>query len=245
MRELMGEVATEPGTGSVPSEAAQDAAPAIDHEPGGHRGVALLLGAAAILAAVVGARATALASDATDLWQSALRTEVKRSAGALKDVQYLYQVEVPPVVVILGGRLQEAELRAAAANATGEAARILTMEAEIQAGLVGAIEPNYELATNSAYALPGGGVDIGLRLADIRGQAPDLVALDPDAIQGAGDAKGAKASSMTIALLPLGLAALLGALAQPFARRGRLLLVLGASALGVGVAIATVVEVLG
>jgi hypothetical protein len=241
----MDEAATEPGTKSVASAAAPEAATVIEPEPGSHRWVALLLGAAAILAAIIGARATALASDATDQWQSALRTEIKRSAGALKDIEYLYQVEVPPVVVILGGRLQEAELRGAAANATGEAARILGMEADIQAGLVAAVEPNYELATNRAYALPGGGVDIGLRLADIRGQAPDLVALDPDVIQQAGDRMGTKASSMTVALLPLGLAALLGALAQPFARRGRLLLALGASALGVGVAIAAVVEVLG
>ncbi len=64
----------------------------------------------AIVAAIVGARATALSSDAGDAWQSALRTEGKRSAGALHEISYLYQVEVPPVFTIIGGRLQEAEL---------------------------------------------------------------------------------------------------------------------------------------
>jgi hypothetical protein len=210
-----------------------------------HRGVALLLGAVAIVAALVGARATALSSDAGDAWQSALRTEVKRSAGALHDISYLYQVEVPPVFTIIGGRMQEAELRSAAANTGGEAARVLTMEADVQAGLVKAIEGSYKLATNDAYALPSGGVDIGLRLADLRNQAPDMVALDPDVIQATGDALGTKGSSMTIALMPLGFAALFGALAEPFRRRRRALLVLGTAASGLGLIIAGVVEVLG
>ena len=224
---------------------ASDGQPASGQPGGeGHRGVAVLLGMAAILAAIVGVRATGLSSDASDGWQSAVRTEVKRSAGALSDIRYLYQSEVPPVVTILATRLREAELRAAAAKATGAAADALTNEADVAAGVLAAISPAYELGTHPAYALPGGGVNLGLRLADLRGQNPDLVALDPDAIQAAGDALGAKAAAMTLPLLPIGVSALFGALAGPFARRRRLLLALGTASLALGALAAVVVEVL-
>ena len=49
---------------------------------------------------------------------------------------------------------------------------------------------------------------------------------------------------MTMTLLPTGLAAFLGVLAQPFRRRRPLLLRLGAAALAVGAALALAVEVL-
>jgi hypothetical protein len=209
-----------------------------------HRGVAILLGLAAILAAIVGVRATALSSDASDTWQTALRTEVKRSAGALADIRYLYMTEVPPVVTILADRMQEAELRAAAAKETGAVADALTREADIKANVLAAISQPYELATHPAYALPGGGVNLGLRLSDLRNQNPDLVALDPDAIQAAGDALGVKAAAMTLPLLPIGIAALFGALAQPFGGRRRLLLALGAGALAVGALAAVTVELI-
>ncbi len=211
----------------------------------GHRGVALLLGAVALLAAVVGARSTSLANDATDLWQSSVRTEVKRSAGALEDVRYVYQVELPVAVVVMGGRLKADELGTAAAGASGDVAATLAMETEIEKGVVTAIEGSAPLVTDPAYALPGGGVDLGQRLADERAENPDLATLDPDALAAEGDHLAGKGSSMTIALLPLGFAALFGAMAQPFWRRRRLLLGLATGAMGTGLAIALMVEALG
>ena len=210
----------------------------------GHRGVAVLLGLAAILAAIVGVRATALSSDATDAWQSALRTEVKRSAGALEDVRYLYQAELPPVVTILGARAQELELRAAAAKETGATADALTREADVQAGLLAAIAPTYEFATHPAYALPGGGVNLGLRLSDVRAANPGLVALNPDTPQATGDALAAKAGAMTLPLLPIGFGALFGALVQPFAGRRRSLLAVASAALAIGAVAAVAAELL-
>jgi hypothetical protein len=214
------------------------------HGDESHRGVAVLLGLAAILAAIVGVRATALSSDASDTWQSALRTEIQRSAGALEDLRYLYQSEVPPVVTILGTRIQEGELRAAASAETGAVADALTREADVKANVLAAIASAYELATHPAYALPGGGVNLGLRLSDLRNETPDLVALDPDALQAAGDALGTKAAATTLPLLPIGVAALFAALAQPFAGRRRVLLVAGSAMLTFGAVAAVAVEAL-
>ena len=61
----------------------------------GYGGVAVLLAIAAVVAAIIGARASMISSVANDSWQSALRTEVKRSAAAMNDVQTLYQSDLP------------------------------------------------------------------------------------------------------------------------------------------------------
>jgi hypothetical protein len=215
------------------------------HDDGGeHRGVAILLGAAAIVAAIVGALASGMSSDASDAWQSALRTEVKRSAGAVTDIRYLYQSELPPVITILGARAQRDALRDAAAQATGYTAQALTIASGAQANLATAIEPSYELSTNAAYALPGGGVNLAQRLADLRRENPDLVALDPDKVERQGDALAARTHALTLALLPLGLTALLGTLAQAFARRRRILLAAGSVTLVAGAIAAVAAEVL-
>jgi hypothetical protein len=79
----------------------------------GHGGVATLLTVAAIVAAVIGFRAAVVSSSAANSWQSALRTEVKRSAGAMEDVRTLYVTELPMAVRILQARTVQAELLAA------------------------------------------------------------------------------------------------------------------------------------
>ncbi|MEI7745193.1 MAG: hypothetical protein WCK58_15765 [Chloroflexota bacterium] len=238
--------AAHPAAPASPGSA--DATPAPERrapadDGGGHRGVAVLLALTAILAAVIGARSTALANSASDDWQSALRTEVKRSTAAISDIHLLYQAEIPAAVNVLSFRLQETEARSAAAAATGSDAIILGEEADTAKSVLSAVEPSVELA-KPEYALPGGGVDIGKRLATLRAEDPKLVALDPDAIQAEGDALGAKASWMTLGLLPLGLAALFGALAQPFGGSRRLLLGMGGMSLAGGALIAAIVEVL-
>jgi hypothetical protein len=145
----------------------------------------------------------------------------------------------------MGGRLKADELTRAAAGAQGDVAATLAMEAAIEKGVVTSIEGTSPLVTDPAYALPGGGVDLGQRLADQRAEIPDLAALDPDALAVAGDLLAAKGSSMTIALLPLGFAALFGAMAQPFWRRRRLLLGAATGAMGFGLAIALLIEAIG
>ena len=211
---------------------------------GEHRGVAILLGAAAIVAAIVGALASGMSSDASDAWQSALRTEVKRSAGAVTDIRYLYQSELPPVITILGARAQRDALKVAASGATGYTAQALTIAAGAQGNLATAIEPAYELSTNAAYALPGGSLNLAQRLADLRAENPDLVALDPDKVERQGDALAARTHALTLALLPLGLTALLGTLAQAFARRRGILLAAGSVTLVAGAIAAIAAEVL-
>ncbi len=228
------------GTFALP---AADADGDGDADGGSHRGVAVLLAATATIAALVSAIATGTASDAGDAWQSALRTDVQRSAAANVALSSLYQGEVPTAVEAIGLRIQEAQLRTAAGAAAGDTATVLTEEADTRAGVLQALGTTVDL-TKPDYALPGGGVDLGKRLAAIRAADPDMVALDPDTIQAKGDALAIKAFLLSLALVPLALAALFGALAEPFHEHRRAFLAVGTVALVTGVLIAAGVAVL-
>ena len=216
------------------------------HESGhdrGHAGVAILLTVAAIVAATIGFRAAMISSSASESWQSALRTEVKRSAAALEDVRYLYQTELPMAVRIVEARIVGAEMLAAAQGQSGAAKQALLLEASVQDQIISAISSSSNLATKPDYALPSGGFDLGKRLADLRAQYPAQLALDPDGLQATGDRLANKADLVSLALIPTSVAAFLGVLAQPFRRRRTLLLRLGELALAGGAVMAVAVEV--
>jgi hypothetical protein len=209
----------------------------------GHGGVAILLTIAAVVAAVIGLRAAIASSSASESWQSALRTEVKRSAGAMEDTRYLYQAELPIAVRVVEARILQDELLAEAQDQTGPTKQALLLEANVQGQIVTALSPSSDLANRSDYVLSSGALDLGKRLADLRAQNPDLLALDPDGLEATGDRLAHKAELLTFALIPTSFAAFLGVLAQPFRRRRTLLLMLGSLTLAGGAAMALIVEV--
>jgi len=210
----------------------------------GHTGVAILLTAAAIVAALIGFAAAMISSSATETWQSALRTEVKRSAGALEDVRFLYQSELPVAIRIAEARIVQQQMVPAAQGQSGAVHEGLLLEANVQGQIVAALAPSSDLATKPVYALGSGGYDLGKTLADLRAQNPDLLKLDPDGLQATGDKLAHRADVMALALLPTSAAAFLGVLAQPFKRRRSVLLRLGTAVLAGGAALAVAVAVL-
>ena len=209
----------------------------------GHGGVALLLTVAAIVAAVISFRAAIISSSASDSWQSALRSEVKRSAAAMEDVRSLYQSELPIAVRILQARIVQAEMLAEAQGQSGPARQALLQEADVQGQIITALSSSSELATAPQYSLPSGGLDLAKRLADLRATYPDLLALNPDGLETTGDRLAHEAELTILALVPTSVAAFLGVLAQPFRRRRMMLLRLGALALAGGTAMFVVVQV--
>src|SRR3954452_18646002 len=173
-------------------------APIQAREPArGSRAVAALLATAAIVAAILAARASFLTGDASGKWQLALRTEVKRSAAVLEDVRYLYQTESSIATAIAEARIRRRELLAAATGQPAAVQQALRLEASVQGSRVDAFGPSSELASDPAYALPAGGLDLGKRLADLRARNPDLVALDPHIIEVAGNAAADRALRLT------------------------------------------------
>jgi hypothetical protein len=218
--------------------------PRRDNPRRGQIGVAVLLTAAAIVAGIIGTRASFLAEQASDKWQSSLRTEIKRAAAALNDIDSLYQTELPVAVWILQAQIAQLKLQAAASVTSGAEQHALELEAAAQGQVVTNLIPSSELAGQSRYGLPTGGFDLGKRLADKRAASPALLALDPDVLQAAGDQLSKRAQLLTLALIPTSFSALLGVLAQPFGRRRRLLLAGGTIALAVGVVMGLGMELL-
>jgi hypothetical protein len=203
--------------------------------------MAFLLAAAAMAAAIVGARVSMLSGEASGKWESAVRLEVKRAAGAQESVRYLYDVEVPLAIRIIEARLIETRLEALPSGQTSGQA--VAIEKGVQIEVLKALEPSSDL-TKPIYALPSGGVDLGKRLADLRQDHPDQLTLDPESTQTQGDLLAQKAERLSLALVPFGLCALLGVLAQAFASRRRQLLRSGWVVFALGAAVAVAVEVL-
>jgi hypothetical protein len=209
--------------------------------------VAVLLAIAAVVAAVIGTRASITSSDASEAWQLALRTEVKRSVAAINDVSFLYLTEYPQAMRVLPAEEKAAALRAAEAGQSSSVTQALEAEAARQLELVDALSATSALTESAAYVLGSGGFDLGKRLADIRAggtEGPELLALDPDGSIDAGDQLADKATLLTYALIPTSLCAALGLLARPLRRYRRVLLTAGAVALLCGTAMALAVEVI-
>ena len=211
---------------------------------GGNIGVAVLLAIVAVVAALIGTRASMVSGEASDAWQSSLRTEEKRAAGAMNDIGQVYQVELPLAVRVLEARLVADEMGTAAQGKAGTIQQALQVEADVQSQLAELLGSQSDLTGKPVYALPSGGVDLGRRLSDVRSSSPDLAALDPAGIEAGGDQLANKALLLTLALLPVSLSALLGVLAQPLRRYRFVLLGGGSATLAAGAVMALAVEVL-
>ncbi len=209
---------------------------------GGNGRVAILLAVAAVVAAIIGWRASIVSNDAGDAWQSSLRTTEKRAAGIMNDAQTLYQGELPMAARILQARLLADQFNSAVSGQSPNVQQALQVEAGVQDQMSQAVG-QADLSSNPVYALPSGGFDLGKRMADLRASNSDLANLDPAAIETTGDALANKAVLLTYALLPTSLGALLGVLAQPLRRYRFHLLVAGTAAVALGVVVALAVEV--
>lgn len=209
-----------------------------DRDQGG-RAVPFLLAVAAIVAAIVTARAALLGSDATSAWQMSVGDEQRRGAMLLEGVRYTYGVEGDMAFMIITADVRAQELRAAMDGQPPEVAAALESEARVQQQVVDLVGPSSELIADPRYQLDSGGVDIQLRLADTRAADVDT---DPMATLAGGDAASERASRLMLATLAIAGAFLFGALAQTFRGRRRPLLGLGWAALAVGCGAAIAIE---
>ncbi len=206
------------------------------------RGPAILLTAAAVAVAVVGGRASLRSSDATYLWQQAVRQEVKRASAYVEDIRFVYSSETPVALKVTEARLRQEELAKAIPTAPPTVGPLLAVEQRAQSEVAKALSPNVDLLTDPRYRTPDG-FDVARRLADARAKNPDLVAIDPDVPESQGDDASDHAIRL-VAVTPLIAGAFLcGSLAQGVARRRRRWLLAGTAFLVVGVAAAIAVEV--
>ena len=209
----------------------------------GHE-VALLLTAAAVLAALIGGRASALSASASTSWQEATRAQVKQAAAYVEQIRYVYGVEVPRALSLMEMRFRAEELAQIVEDEdVGRSAlSFLRYEKAVQDEALKASLPASTLAAEPKYQTDAG-FDPLLMLQDERATEPDLVNLNPGGLHEEGDETSDDAIRMIASTAPIAISFLCGSMARVYARGRRIWLVAGILFLVVGAASAAVVEV--
>jgi hypothetical protein len=205
--------------------------------------VAVLLACAAVVAAIIGARAAVVGDDGSDTWHSAVREDVKRDAGLVEDVRFVYSEEAPLAFQVSEGEVRADEAHEQAKGTSGLTRELLEAHAGAFEGVVRVIGGASKLAKDEDYHLDNGGYNVLQRLVDTRAENPDLVALDPDATEAEGADLSYESALMVATTLPAGLAFLCGALAHGFPSRRRWLVPLGFVLTGLSFVLFVIVEV--
>ncbi len=205
--------------------------------------VVWLLVASAVLAAAIGVRSQIVDSNGSGSYDSAVRQDVKRGAGTVEDLRFIYSEEGPTAFRVAEARIRAEELRRAARGKSGLEASYLKGEAGAQDQIIKTLQPTVELTSNDKYDGRGDSYDLFQRLADKRKEHPDLLRVNPDATEKVGSDSAQASTLLTAATIPVGFAFLFGSLTEGFPRRRRPLLVAGWVCLAIGVVFAIVVEV--
>jgi hypothetical protein len=233
--------------GLAPLEAPEAVAEPVARAARGGRaagsGVAFLLAAAAILAALITARASLLGGQATGLWQQSVREEERRGALLIQGVRFTYGDEGDIAFLIATSQTRADALEEAAASAAPDIAERLRAEAQVHAQVAEAMRTSVVIGNDPQFVLPSGGYDLAASLARDRAEeGDDLLADDPVATVKAGDEASRHAIAILTITIVAGFAFLAGALAQALPSRRRLLLVAGWVVLGVAALLALTVE---
>lgn len=206
------------------------------------RAVPILLAVAAVLAAIVTARATLLASDASVLWVRSVGEEQRRGVMLQESIRYTYGTEASVGFGLLGYEVRAEELRAAASAQPEAIAAGLRAEADRDQTVHDLLGPNSPLVSDPRYRRPSGALDLEQRLADDRALNPDTLAIDPMATLDAGDEIAERSDRLLQATIIIATAFLFGSLAQALGSRRRLLLALGWVVLLAGAGLALSIE---
>lgn len=211
--------------------------------------IAILLAAAAVTTALVGARTANLAGSAGGEWESAVRVEVKRAAARTTAEIFVYGSTVLDVTSYQESLIRSQEY-AAAFDSLDELVALTTPEFEalsILAQLHGEEARSLEevVARDERYFVGGelgGGFDLQRKLADQRGE--DLSAIEmPAAIRAEGDDLSKRGVAEALVGVLAAVAFLLGSVANALGRGRLLAWWAGAAVLAVAVGAAVVLEV--
>ena len=156
----------------------------------------LLQAAVTIVVAILVTVAALLSSAAAGLWQSSLRQEIRRSAGIVEDVRYVYTAEAPPALEVALAEARAAPLP----DGDGDAAR------RVAIALKQPYAGHDHVLGAARYRLDDGGYDLALRLADDRRAHGARRRDDPGTALEAGDARRDVASVIAALTIPLVLA---------------------------------------
>jgi hypothetical protein len=147
-----------------------------------------------VLVAVALALAALIAGSAGGKWHAAVTDQTKWSAAVIEDLRHVYLDEAPPALEFGLATVRAEEFD------RGDA------ETEREALFAFKSTGTGNDLIEGSYELPGGGYEVGRRLADVRAQNRNLVELDPEATFSAGDRRNRVAILLLLATVPLVLA---------------------------------------
>jgi hypothetical protein len=205
--------------------------------------VAVLLACAAVVAAIIGARAAMVGDDGSDTWHSSIREDVKRDAALVEDVRFVYTEDAPLAFQVSEGNVRAEEAHREAEGTSGLTQEMLEAHAGAFEGVVRTVEPASKLAKDPDYELDNGGYNVLKRLVDVRNENPDLVELDPDATEAEASELSYESALLVASTLPAGLAFLCGALAHGFPSRRKWLVRIGFGLTALSLILAIIFEV--
>jgi hypothetical protein len=204
--------------------------------------VPILLALAAVVAAILGARAAVVSSNASGEWQTAAREEVKRSAALVEDVRYVYGVEAAVALRAASAAIEADELRQSAGPLNGAEKAAVETEAFVRQSSADLMTGAFDLTKDPKYRA-GDGYDVASRLADVRNQHPELVALDPGATMDQGSEDSRHGWLLVSTAIPAAVAFLCGSLAHGFPRYRSPLTVAGFALVALAATATVLVEV--
>ena len=171
-----------------------------------------------------------------------MREEVKRSAALVEDVRYVYAVEAAVALRAAAAAVEADELRQSAASLGDAEKPAAEAEAFVRQSSADAMAGAFDLTKDPRYHA-GDGYDVAARLADVRNQHPELVALDPGATMDTGSEDSRHGWRLVAATILAAVAFLCGSLAQGFPRYRLPLTVAGFTFVALAAAAAVLVEV--
>jgi hypothetical protein len=179
-----------------------------------------------VLAVIAGFRASTVDGQGSGDTTKAIRGDNKRGEEIRQDAGFLYAEDAPLAYQIAEAQIRSEEAAKAAADQSGITADLLKAEAAAQGG-VAALLVNGRLVNTPAQAVELDGAALMARMAELRARTPELTAIDVEGL--VADAQDARKESslLTAALIPFGFALLMGACAQAFIHRRRLLVAVG------------------
>ncbi len=171
-----------------------------------------------------------------------MREQSKQGSGIVDAAAFLYAEDAPLALQVAEAQIRAEETERVARTESGTTAALLEAEAAAQRELAATLARSSRIVDDPATAPDLTADDLMERLAELR-QRSELSEIDPTASQVAANDLNYKSSLLLVALIPLAVAFMFGALAQVYPERRTALLVPGA-ALAVAAAIfAVVVEV--
>jgi hypothetical protein len=184
----------------------------------------VLLASAAVVSALIVARASMLASEASLEWERAVVDELIRGASTVEDVRFVFGDVANSSLTVTKETIRAQETALIAQTLEEEEQAGVTREAVAHQEAVAILDDVYgQVLVDTTQFEAESATLLAERLAAEVAASPGVVALDPDLEQQLGDDAADASVLLSAAAIPAAVGFMLGALAEVSRRRSALL----------------------